>query len=220
MSKDKEVKVETWQDLEFTPLDGKTRLMKEFFKETDFAKGENDNVFIKYAALLRVMKKIFIVGAYETNIVQVPEKGNDWCATIQARFVFACPEAPSQPMSWAACADCHKGNSMPGFEKYTTTVAETRAAARALRNILGIELCSKEELADTTQDLSETLPIQNHQQVLLETKFIGEMGISLDEMKKILERDFTTLEELTRVEAAKLIEKLNGRRTKKEKSEK
>ena len=159
---------------------------------------------------------LFIIVQYDTNIVQVAEKSNDWCVTVQARFLIAPIDNLGRQTSWASCADCNKGNAPPGFERYTTTIAETRAAARVIRSILGIELCSKEELADPVQDLGGSLPIQNHQQVLLETKFIGELGVTIDEMKNILEKEFTTLEELTRVDAAKLIEKLNSRRVKKD----
>ena len=121
----KEIKIEFWQDLEFTPIDGVTRTMKDFFKEADFVKAENDTIFVKYSALLRILKRLFIIVQYDTNIVQVAEKSNDWCVTVQARFLIAPIDNLGRQTSWASCADCNKGNAPPGFERYTTTIAET-----------------------------------------------------------------------------------------------
>ena len=78
----KEIKIEFWQDLEFILIDGVTRTMKDFFKEADFVKAENDTIFVKYSALLRILKRLFIIVQYDTNIVQVAEKSNDWCVKI------------------------------------------------------------------------------------------------------------------------------------------
>lgn len=203
----------------FTTIDGRELQIKDYFGEKDFVVGEeSDGIFIKHVALLRALKKLFRVNRYHAYINQEPKKDNEWCATVGVCYDISPKNVEGVPAdaeySWTSVADCNRINSMPGFEKYTTTVAETRASARALRNILGIDFCSKEEVADGTNEIEEDGPIQNHQRVLLETKFMGEMKVSIEDMAKIINKPLNTLDDLTRSQAALLIDKLNSKRTK------
>lgn len=199
----------------FYPIDGRELVIGSFFNEKDFvASDKEDNVYIKHASLLRVFKKLFNITKYEGLVIQSPLKDNDWCATVESVYIIESNnEGKVLHISWSAVADCNTSNSMPGFEKYTTAVAETRASARAIRNILGLDFCSQEEIASEQSD--DNISIQNHQKVLIETKFIQEMGIKPEEISKILGRDFISLDNLSKGEAAKLIEKLNSSRRKK-----
>jgi len=203
---------------EFTTIDGRTLKVKDYFNEKDFVLNKESCIFVRHNSLLRVLKKLFVIVRYNACINNVPMKDNEWCATVSVCYeIIPRNEVgiPDQKFSWNSVADCNKINSMPGFEKYTTVVAETRASARALRNILGLDVCSKEEITDQTQDIEPDLPIQGNQRVLLETKFIGEMKVTLVEMGEIIGKIINTLDDLKKSEAATIIEKLNSKRSKK-----
>lgn len=200
----------------FNPIDGKEYKIKDFFRERDFINDKNSGTFVKHAGLLRVLKKLFSIDSYWANVKQVPLKDNEFCATVEVHYkVSNITSGIPRVFDWTATADCHRLNSMSGFEYYTTTIAETRASARALRNLLGVEFCSKEEVAGDIAGADTDLPIQGNQRVLLETKFMGELKVSLDEMSKIVNKQLNTLDDLSKDEAANLIEKLNSKRTKK-----
>jgi len=202
----------------FYPLNGNTYKVGDYFNISDFVLGEDGGLFVKHSALLRVTKDLFTISFYKATVVNNPTKENNWCCITQVNYLIhtslnrALQEAT---YNWTSVADCRVDNSMRGFEQYTTTVSETRASARALRNILGVEFCSKEELASSEKKQIDNSPIEQAQKVLIETKFMGELNFTIEEMNEILEKKFDDVAKLTKSDAAFLIEKLNSKRKKK-----
>ena len=93
-------------------------------------------------------------------------------------------------ITWSAVADCKANNAMPGMERYTTAMAETRASSRVLRRILGLEdFCTKEELAELTSDVEDNgEPAEDSQIMLIEKKFIEDHGVTIETVNKRLKR--------------------------------
>lgn len=108
---------------------------------------------------------------------------------------------------------------MFGNEKYSTTVAETRASARCLRNLLGVDFCSREEIDEQTEGVeADDAPAKPRQIMVVERKFMGEHGVTMDEINKILAKKWKDkfkdnpikqLEELTQNEIAHIISYLH-----------
>lgn len=206
------------KEKEFITIDGRILKMVDYFDTQDFVKSEvDDNIFIKYNALLRVTKKLFTITSYYASPYQSPEKKDNWCATVVVAFDLYVKDTKENKFSWSSCADCRTESTTEGFGRYTTALAETRAAARCLRSILGIDLCSAEEIADTTNEIDDDQPIEENQKSLLNVKFMGEKGFTIKEMEVILKKEFEKLDNLTKAEAATLIRKLNAKKKKKEK---
>jgi hypothetical protein len=204
------------KERECITIDGRTFQINEHFDNNDFQKGEGEGeFFIKYNALLRVIKKMFIINDYRATVLQVPEKNNEWCATVQVTYELAFENQDTKigrRFGWSATADCRASNAKNEFTRYTVAMAETRAAARALRNILGIPLCSDEEIGDTTLSFEE--PITDNQKNLLQQKFIKDDGIDINKIREIVIPD---IDQLTRSQAANLLEKLNKKKRKSKK---
>lgn len=56
--------------------------------------------------------------------------------------------------TFVGAADCNAQNTNDDFMQYPTAVAESRAAARCLKNALGIRMLSKEEVGFNSLDVS------------------------------------------------------------------
>lgn len=219
---------------EFTTIDGRTLDMEEYFFSDDFAVSDDqENVFVKHVALLRVLKQLFIITRRDAWVEQAPIKDNGWCATIRVEYDVKIPELSeiskdsedkpvadctietirrSQDMSfsWSSVADARVGNTMRGYENYTTTGAETRASVRCLRNLLGVDFVGQEEIADSIRDIKiDNGPAEANQIMLIEKKFMQQHKIKLEEIIELVDRDdLTSINDLTRSEAAQVIQKL------------
>lgn len=215
-----------YEDREFTTVDGRTLVMGDYFKPDDFAVDERSGAFVKHDALLRVLKKLFKIRYREADIKQVPVKDNGWSGTVMVMYDVVPlkdedqDEAPppdeakysrEDSYSWASTGNCHAGNAPHGFEKYTLVMAETRASGRALRQLLGVEFCTKEELAEKTVDVEfDDSPIKPNTVMMIEKKFMNQKGITLLQMAKLLKKEpFETLDSLTVAEGQDLTIKLN-----------
>lgn len=201
----------------FTTIDGRELVLEDHFRPNDFAVNDKGEAFVTHAALVRVLKETFTILERHVFVHQPPAKGNEWCAVvevsyrIQPRFEDGLPNPTAGNYFWSSVADCRVSNSMPGMERYTTTIAETRASGRVLRQVLGVDFCTKEELAEQTEDvIPDDSPATPSQLVPIEKKFMAGHGITLEQIKTIVGRDdFEVLENLTRREAANLIQKLH-----------
>ena len=199
----------------FTAIDNVERLMGDYFTENDFEKGDSGDYYIKHAGLLRVLKNIFKIEKYCAEIKQCAEKSNDWNSSVSVTIIISRKDSSPDEFdkfSWTSVADCNKINSCPGFEKFPTAMAETRAALRCLRFLLGIDFCGAEEIDKDTEVVDENEPIKHNQIILLEGKFMGELGVTFEEISKIVGREVNKLSSLTYLEASALIPKLNKRK--------
>jgi hypothetical protein len=202
----------------FNTVDGRELEIQDYFSEDDFGIGENGEVFIKEAALLRVTKKLFTILERQVEVIKAPERQNEWCAVAVVHYHLNTKVSEEQTnpqrVYWSATADCRESNALQGFDKYTTTMAETRASARALRNILGLNLCSLEEVAIKIKAQKEekavnSRPADKTQLMVIERKFQTGNGITLAQMRNIIGVEFEKLEDLTFDQAAKLVSGLN-----------
>ncbi|MHC5056389.1 MAG: hypothetical protein ACYTKD_16960 [Planctomycetota bacterium] len=116
---------------------------------------------------------------------------------------------------WSDVADGHTYNINPGFTRYPTAIAASRAEARTLRKALGINMVSKEELGGSDASEGEmTNEITTAQvrviQNLMKTKKIDNL---MDVLKNATTReDVVDLKELTNSEARVAIKWLNKKK--------
>ena len=109
----------------------------------------------------------------------------------------------------AGCADAHPQNVSGDYALYLTSMAETRAKARALRAGLGISICSQEEIATdkTAADLGKLEDI-SAAQIRLINKLLKENKMTLEIIAAKYPDKFaniTTVEDLTKSEALNFI---------------
>ncbi len=193
---------------EMVPVDGRVLKISEFFKQEDFITAES-NIFIKLDALVRVSRKILGRLIYsDSNIIQPPNKANDWCAVVKVTQTFI--NGDEKHYSYSALADCRKENAPKGGAgKYLTCLAESRAISRVLRNLLGLPICSYEEIVSEEDIIKTDVPIEVNQKLLIEKKFFSEKSRNMEHVNKILGKEIESLNELTKEEASKVIEGLN-----------
>lgn len=186
---------------------GQTEKLLEVFAIEDFTVSDNDSIFIKHAPLLRIAKQKMGIVSREVIVAQVPDTKNDWNATVQVQYTFA------NGVVWNAIADCRQKTAPKGFTNYTIALAETRASARCLREAMGVEICSAEEVIDTDNlnqiKVSDKTPISDIQVAALE-KFILEGKTSLVSIGEILDKPVLEIQDLTRLEAEQLLDVLNS----------
>lgn len=207
----KKIKKQDFENLSDTTIllaTGSEVKVKDLFVQEDFLlTRDGKQMFVKYSSLLRASKKAFgRIGNYDAEVLQCPEKNNNWSATVKTTFFF-----PDAGLNYSGTADCRDNNAQGEFKQYPTAMAETRAAARTLRNALGLDICSLEELADPDSMFDKTVddPIEEVQKMLIQKKIIGAAGKTLADLGKILGKEVTVLEELTKGEAAKIIGDFN-----------
>lgn len=201
----------------FVTIDGRELKVKDHFKAEDIQSEKGGGIFIKHNVLLRTLKQLFTIREYIAYPIQVAEKNNDWCCTAEVKYVVA-PKLEKgvggvvESYSWQSIADCNRHNAYEKFENFTTTMAETRASVRALRFILGIDVCGSEELTSTDDVLDsedENKAIIDTQLSVLTHKFFGEHGFKMADVNRVLKTKYDDLQELSYNEAKTLIQKFN-----------
>lgn len=200
------------------------KTLGQLFELDDFNIDQGGQIFIKHDALLRAFRKNFSQNKYEVEVVRASTNYEKDLAVVKVTYVFTgreFEESYSNTKTYyvSSVADCCPENSSPGFEKYQTAVAETRASARAIRNILGVDLCSSEEISEITQDVDFKSPIDYKQAKLLE-KFKKERGITIEKMQDLVGRKFKNIKDIKKFEASNLIEAINRIRKAKDKQNK
>lgn len=157
---------------------------------------EGDHV-VTVDGLLRVaMEHTDFIG-FKTDVVQVPDKKNDWSAAAVVVIKF------KSGFVFSGAADARYGTMADGFKQYSTALAETRALGRALRRSLRIKACTEEEISDEEQ------PISDIQKNLIKKQFIDKDVINIKDIYTIIGRDVSTIGELTEKEATLVIDKAN-----------
>ena len=200
---------------------GEEKSLSELFVPGDF-QDIDGNDFITFKALLRAAKKTYGIRGYACNIVQTPESSNGWCATVVARYEFGGAKGfEEMQLIFDGAADCREGSTSPGFDKYMIALAETRAKARSLRDALGVEICSSDEIARpskgersfTNADGKEK--IEATQAVVIRTKFMKELGKTLEDVEAVIGRKVENIEECTKEEAGNILAAFNKHTRKK-----
>ncbi len=205
------------EEMEMTfPCGSKAKLL-DHFKRDDFIETEEGEIFVRLASLLRVAKETLVVQEYHCTIEQVPVENNEWCATVRARYVFR------GDIMFSGAADCRTSNASAGFDKYTVALAEARAKARALRDALGVEICSSEEIAGKKGKKERSFvtesgdeKIESTQIMLIEKKFLGEAKKTMEDIQKIVGHEVKKIEDLTKEEGSQILEAFNKNKKQKE----
>lgn len=108
---------------------------------------------------------------------------------------------------YEASADAHQKNTKPEMAIYLTAIAESRAAARALRDAFNISLCSVEEIGSV--ESRDNDPIDDMQvqgiKVLAKRK-----GLNSSEILGLIGKNDVSLEDLTKAEGREIMKKLNS----------
>lgn len=210
----------------FTTIDGRTLKVHDYFEEKDFI--TDNGKFVKHDALLRVCKALFYIKDRDVRILSSPSATNGFFASATVTYGLVpkkenIEEAANKDTfverdyySFTSSADCTPENRAPKpADIYYTAMAETRASGRALRFLLGVDFCTKEEIGIREEG---SQGITDAQMSLIEKKFMSkEGGFSLEDVRKILnktEEDFKDLKDLTLEEASNLINKLHNKRRK------
>ncbi len=158
----------------------------------------------KYIPLVALERLARIKGIHRITpiIVSAPTLSN-LMAVVQVEIEWA------DGTITGGCGDAHVENVDGNFAGYLTSMAETRAKARALRAGLGITICSREEVAETkTRDDLGNLKDISAAQITLINKLLNENEMNLEDISdKFPEKfkDITTVEDLTQSQALGLI---------------
>lgn len=211
----------TKKDLEgrifITTLDDEELDVDAYFDPSDFVSPKKNQIFVRHDPLLRVAKEVMGIIGKKVEVNQTPNIDNEWSATVTVTYKFGDDE---KSVFWGATADCRKSNSRGGFARYTTAMAETRASARALRFALGVEFCSAEEIADLDEEDTGgddfDNPIEEAQLTIIKEKMFKQFHFTIDDVNKITKKQFKRevelLDELTKGEAALVIQSLHRRK--------
>lgn len=190
--------------------DGKEYKLLDLVDAEDFEQDQNGNLYIKHMTLLKTAKRYLGIKGKQVEVLQCPEKSNNWNAVIKVTYKFT-------SFVWSAVADCNRLSAPRDFEQYTTALAETRASARCLRDALGIEFCSVEEV--TTMDqmdnvvLNDKSPITSTQKKAI-NKLLEQKNRTIEDVGEIIGRKIEQIEEMTKVESTIVIDELNGSKRK------
>ena len=210
-------------DREFTTIDRRTLKMGDYFNPEDFAVSDKNEAFITHDALLRVTKQLFRIARRTCMVDQGPNTSNGGCAAVTVGYtVYPVDVETGKDIKeedndgyaisydWDSSADCSKENAPPGFERYPTAIAETRASGRCLRNLLNVAYCTKEEYGETVLDVANDKdPIRPGIITMIEKKFMGDYGIKFEQIRGLVKREFKVLGDLTSAEGADLVQKLH-----------
>ena len=188
-------------------MDGQERKVGDLFSTADFDKSKDGKkTFVRHDALLRAAKRAF--GGIKRKATRphgTPTTESDLLAVVEVEYFFA------DGLRWSAVADCSRKTANADFRNYTTALAETRASARALRNALGLEIVTQEEVTDVEDiiDKAAREPALENQKAVIRKKFLDTGKSSLEDLSKILGKKVLTLDQLTRGEATEILERLN-----------
>ncbi len=169
--------------------------------EDELMNDSDGGSFIPLAALERLAR---IKGIHRiTPVIVSPPHLLNLMAVVQVEIEWA------DGTITGGCGDAHAENVDGDFASYLTSMAETRAKARALRAGLGITICSREEVAETKtrEDLGNLKNI-SAAQVTLISKLLAENEMNLQEVSDKFPDKFkniTTVEDLTQSQALGMI---------------
>ena len=199
---------------------GKEFQVSEYFSEEDFVL-DGGKPFIKHGPMLRAAKELLGIANYSSKVEQAPA-GESVTAAVTVTFTFG---TGKDQFVWSATADYGPYNASPvGNVHYPVAMAETRAAARALRFALGLEFCSYEELGKSVGGSKAfegggssgggfSSPITENQKKAIKGRIIKDKEVDMKKIAKILNRDSFSAEDvdgLTKQEASDILTASQG----------
>lgn len=179
--------------------------------------------FVTYEGLLDLAHQEGLIGI-ETELIQIPTKDNDFLAIVQAI-------ATTKDKKFMGIGDCDNSSANRMIAPHKIRMAETRAKARALRDLTNVgmtaieELGADEEEPKTTQQ-TKTQPkkadenkqaivdnsLASDAQVNYINKLIENKGYGQDAMINYIKSTYnkSDLKALSKKEAGEVINMLNG----------
>ncbi len=108
----------------------------------------------KVDGLWRVTEEVLgIITDYTSNMVESPSEKNGFCATAECSITVAPYTGNIKWLNSSGVGDCSQRNSDKVYGKYPSSLAETRAKARALRTLLRLRnVVAAEELIEDSID--------------------------------------------------------------------
>lgn len=124
----------------------------------------------KVDGLWRVTEEILgEITDYSSKVVEAPSERNNYCATVEAQMTILRHGEGKRFLNTSGVGDCSPQNADKTYSRFPSSLAETRAKARALRtvlrlrNVVAAEELNAEEPDDTheyvTENQTETLDL-------------------------------------------------------------
>lgn len=175
--------------------------------------------FVAYEGLLDLAHQEGLAGI-NTELLQVPSKENDFLAIVQAVAVT------KDGNKYSGIGDCDNKSANSMISVHKIRMAETRAKARALRDLTNVGMTAVEEMgadedpkeqnkinkADTNHQALKDNSLATDSQLSLMNKLMKDKNYSPESMISYTEKMYKkkSSQELTRQEASELINMLNG----------
>ncbi len=157
-----------------------------------------------------------IRGVESKHVKVVPVSQDMVAVTVTISFVPN--KEDKHGKTWSATADATPQNvGDKRFAKYLTTIAETRATGRCIRQALGIRLCTFEEIS--TEDVvnkEDTAPIKDTTLAIIKRQ-MGLKGFSEEKLLNLIHekiagtKDVSLLTQLTVTQGQRVVAYLNSK---------
>ena len=177
------------------------------------SKNELDHDNPTVHGLRRIVEVVFgeVINSGVT-VLQVPEKSNDYIATVMCTLDIQKHDGSLATFSGVADAGLH--NIDPGFKKYPVAMAETRAEGRALRKALRLKVVAAEEIstnADPVQMRDENPNIINSAQKQMIQSMANRVEVNLESyLTKTFAGEYNSIDSISFDDAKKIIRELDS----------
>ena len=182
--------------------------------------------FVTYEGLLDLAHQEGLLGI-ETTLIQIPTKENEFLAIVKAT-------ATTKDKKFEGIGDCDNASANRMIAPHKIRMAETRAKARALRDLTNVGMTAVEELSEQSdnpnnepskqQSKPQTKQVDNPKQDIIDNSLATDAQITyitnLMKKKEYEDKAMTEyikksynkndLKALTKAEAGELINMLNG----------
>src|ERR1041384_2064294 len=179
-------------------LKRREKLEKKYCKPYNEIKPIEDNVEdVDLIQLLGATKFLLKLKGYESVEYNIKEANENYCA-VNCVIKFAPSyesEGKSIIFSENACA--HIGNTNGFGQKYLLEMATNRSLARCVRNALGINIVSKEEISGANNFEEEQPKSTKDMPVNILSKLLKDKNITFDKLKQMYEKDSKDWKELS-----------------------
>lgn len=186
--------------------------------------------FVTYEGLLDLAHQEGLIGI-ETELIQIPTKDNDYLAIVQAI-------ATTKDKKFMGIGDCDNSSANRMIAPHKIRMAETRAKARALRDLTNVGMTAIEELGEDAEEpkitqqatrqttKSQSKKADENKQAIVDNslasdaqinyinKLIEGKGYGQDAMINYIKSTYnkSDLKALSKKEAGEVINMLNGLR--------
>jgi len=162
--------------------------------ETDLSKLKDSEILI----LLGGLKDLAKIRGYYSVAYKIQSANVDYVCTACQISWIPCYETGSSSVIFEALADCHAGNTSGFGKDFLAAIAENRSFVRCVRNFLGINIVSKEEIIEGKDKDKSNSNDKAPNPINTLNNLMEEKGISFERIKTRLIKDkFEGAEELT-----------------------